>query len=365
MKNPFEVQLLDRKYVLLKHGKKEDLSPGEKSKFKIEKNFLLKIRKNDNLKTEANPKQKIEEKVQLKNEDKSNLQLEENKKIKASIFQNEENKKLATKLKKREYRLTDIKYKTKIETKEKYRLEKEKKTKIKPEKKITFKNIKNSYKMNQISIKIAIINIAINPIINMIKNQTSKDSILRIKDKFISKFSFSPCFITFLFLLILCLWYYEGKHIIRKDINFNKTILIEKGNNNKNRKNNNIIRNIILFRNLIIIYLIIIISVLQLLSPKNKVDIIQLKFSNITLKINGIGSSKKVFNSNTGEFNTIYYPNIIYINGEKKDTINYQYNFNQTDNIVELIWNNTINYTRLMFQGCSDITAIDLFHFDS
>ena len=92
-------------------------------------------------------------------------------------------------------------------------------------------------------------------------------------------------------------------------------------------------------------------------------DLIQSQFSKITLKINGIGT-KNILTSNNN-FNSSYYPNIVYINGVPQDTIKYSYYFNQTDNIVVLIWNNTINYYKYMFNGCSYITEIDLSSFDS
>ena len=87
----------------------------------------------------------------------------------------------------------------------------------------------------------------------MINDLNINDSILRIKDTFLSKFSFPLCFILFLFLLIIFILYSEVKKRLRKDINFNKNILIEKINNNKNIKNNIKIRNIIPFGNYIII----------------------------------------------------------------------------------------------------------------
>ena len=95
---------------------------------------------------------------------------------------------------------------------------------------------------------------------------------------------------------------------------------------------NNIIRNII----------IIIICLIKL-SNNNIIE-----YSNITLKINGIGN-KNILSS---EFNSINYPNIIYINEIKQPTITYQYNLNETDNFVKLIWNNTINNCYAMFYEC-------------
>ena len=56
---------------------------------------------------------------------------------------------------------------------------------------------------------------------------------------------------------------------------------------------------------------------------------------------------------------------MIYINGIKQPTINYSYYLNETDNFIDLIWNNSINYCGYMFYGCKDITEIDLSNFDT
>ena len=88
-----------------------------------------------------------------------------------------------------------------------------------------------------------------------------------------------------------------------------------------------------------------------------------LQFSNVTLRIKGTGT-KNVFSSNVEEFPTENYPNIVYINGNKQDTVNYSYTFNQSDNYVELIWNNSRDYCNDIFDGCSDVIEIELRSFD-
>ena len=84
------------------------------------------------------------------------------------------------------------------------------------------------------------------------------------------------------------------------------------------------------------IYLIIIISLLQL---SNNL------YSNITLKINGTGT-KNVLSE---DFSSNNYPNMIYINGIKQSNITYSYNLNETNNFIELIWNNSINNCSYIF----------------
>ena len=87
------------------------------------------------------------------------------------------------------------------------------------------------------------------------------------------------------------------------------------------------------------------------------------KFSNITLRIAGIGNST-IFGP-PNEFNSSYYPNMIYINGEEQLDINFYYIFNESVNNVTLIWNNSLDNCQNMFNGCSNIRSIDLSHFDS
>ena len=94
----------------------------------------------------------------------------------------------------------------------------------------------------------------------------------------------------------------------------------------------------------------------NLIIPNN--NIIEYKFSNITLKIQGPGFSNILGASNV--FSNVYYPNIIYINGNPNYPITYQYYFNEINNTVNLIWNNSINVCENMFYECSNITEIDL-----
>ena len=89
----------------------------------------------------------------------------------------------------------------------------------------------------------------------------------------------------------------------------------------------------------------------------------ELHSSKIILKIEGNGT-KNVFNSD-GRYNATYYPDEVYINGNKENMVNSTYYLNQINNIVELIWNKTINICNDMFHDCYDITEIDLSNFNS
>ena len=106
------------------------------------------------------------------------------------------------------------------------------------------------------------------------------------------------------------------------------------------------------------------ISFTQIVLANNNIES---KIFNITLKIRGTGD-KYIFSpyiEGLYSFPKVYYPNIIYINGENQSTINNHYNFNQTDNLVQLIWYNNIDNCKYMFWGCKDITEIDLFNFNA
>ena len=125
--------------------------------------------------------------------------------------------------------------------------------------------------------------------------------------------------------------YFEDKIIIKKDINI-------KERNNKIKINNRFI----------IIYIII---NLIILSNNNKGNGYNNIFTTGTICSDG--------------FNSQNYPNEIYINGKKQNNINYYYYFNDTDNYIELIWNNSINNCGCMFYDCINITEINLSHFNT
>ena len=109
------------------------------------------------------------------------------------------------------------------------------------------------------------------------------------------------------------------------------------------------------------IYIYIILYFIPIVISNNNIES---NFSNITLKVNGIGD-KYILDYYGNKFPRKNYPNIIYINGENKTTITNHYYFNQTDNFVQLIWYNNIDNCYCMFYYCSDITEIDLSNFDT
>ena len=86
-------------------------------------------------------------------------------------------------------------------------------------------------------------------------------------------------------------------------------------------------------------------------------------YSKISLKIKG--ANENAILGNNKEFSGINYLKKVYINGEKQDNITYRYSFNQTDNIVELIWDDNIDNCKFMFNKCINITEIDLSSFNT
>ena len=84
---------------------------------------------------------------------------------------------------------------------------------------------------------------------------------------------------------------------------------------------------------------------------------------NITLKVVGTGM-KNIFVNVIEYFPNSKLPNKVYINGVFQDESSKYYNFEQTINNVELIWDHPIDNYTSMFNGCSDITEINFINFD-
>ena len=106
----------------------------------------------------------------------------------------------------------------------------------------------------------------------------------------------------------------------------------------------------------------IIINILIKILSNNRNIISKFDYSEIKLKIKGPGM-KNIFGQE--HFVNIYYPNIIYINGEIQNSIQRAYNFNQSINYVVLIWNNYLTYCGGMFYGSSDIIEFDFSEFNT
>jgi len=145
-------------------------------------------------------------------------------------------------------------------------------------------------------------------------------------------------------------------------LNINKN---QKNNNNKKEHRGDKIQNKKIIKSLIHIrkyYLILIlIYLINQVILNNHNFFMYLNDSFITLTIKGTGYRQMLYEKK----NESYYPNEVYINGDKQDSVNYGYYFNETYNYVKLVWYSNIEDLSHMFVGCSDITEIDLSHFNT
>ena len=132
--------------------------------------------------------------------------------------------------------------------------------------------------------------------------------------------------------------------------------------NNKEFKN----RPHILYNLIKIYFLIILIDLMTTkILPYNKKCLIISHFSTIVLKINGTGPKNILGHNPDFYFKEDYYPEEVFINGNKQKELNYYYIFNDSYNSVELRWSTSINNCEYMFISCSNISEIDMSYFDT
>ena len=139
---------------------------------------------------------------------------------------------------------------------------------------------------------------------------------------------------------------FEDKKKLGKDSKSKKKKLYIKIHN-KNIKDNIIKNEYAIINNIKIILIIIMIFLIQIILSNNEFGFIKYKFSNITLKIKETGN--KYVLSTSSNFEAKYNPDMIYINGQNQLPVKRRYNFNQTDNFIELIWNKPIKTVILCF----------------
>ena len=134
------------------------------------------------------------------------------------------------------------------------------------------------------------------------------------------------------------------------------------------RKNNNIKYKNIFIRNYILIISLIkfvIVNNYCHVNCKKLFDLFNFKYSKITLKVKGIGDNTLFGNETNYNFNNIKFLKEIKINGNIQVKKEYIYHFEQVDNFVELIWEDTLYICDNMFRKCSNITEIDLSNFNT
>ena len=108
-----------------------------------------------------------------------------------------------------------------------------------------------------------------------------------------------------------------------------------------------------------LIFIFLIMLNIQLLISKKIKNISYFNSSNITIKIHGTGSQNIFSSGYSGSP-----PDIIFINDIKIEQVKYNYYFNETNNIIELVWYNRISNCNSLFNGCSNIVYVDLTNFD-
>ena len=88
--------------------------------------------------------------------------------------------------------------------------------------------------------------------------------------------------------------------------------------------------------------------------------------SNITIKINQIGVQSILFNDFTRNKSEGKYPTRVYLNGTIIPNVIYNISISSKgENIIILEWNETLDSINDMFNGCVNITEVDLSQFDS
>ena len=197
--------------------------------------------------------------------------------------------------------------------------------------------------------------------INNYKNQNIKNDIIKETNNNIIKNNIS---ILCGYLIIIKSFYNNiFKIFIRKS---KKKIVIEKKIKEKKKLLININKTKIIMADIYFIFLLII-NYLILINFINiaKGNGINYGYSKIYLKIKGNGKHYILGNGADFNFEGINFLKEVYINGNKQNTIDYIYDFNQTDNYVKLIWDDNITNCNYMFYFCLNIIQIDLSHFNT
>ena len=118
--------------------------------------------------------------------------------------------------------------------------------------------------------------------------------------------------------------------------------------------------------NKMIIYILLFTLFISIISIVNNFSINETSISYITLRIKDTGL-KKVFNGGYYPDCFPYFPrpNEVYINNIKQNEVLSRYDFNETDNEIILLWNETVTSCNCLFLECKDIYDINFFNFDT
>ena len=121
---------------------------------------------------------------------------------------------------------------------------------------------------------------------------------------------------------------------------------------NIKQSNDSNISKIILNINFIEVFIIKLLIIVDLVNQTKSKDI----DSKIFLKVKGIGENTILGNKKDFNFKGINHLKYVYINEKQENSIEYKYYFIQTDNSVELIFDNDLNDCERMFYKCFNIT---------
>ena len=127
---------------------------------------------------------------------------------------------------------------------------------------------------------------------------------------------------------------------------------------------NNFDANIIIDINYITIFIINFLIIINMFKQINNNQIV-FKESKISLKIKGTGEIRIFGNGGYSYFTGINHLKEVKINGNIQAEISNKYYFNQTDNFVELIFDDNLNSSEHMFDQCTKMTEINLTYFDT
>ena len=112
--------------------------------------------------------------------------------------------------------------------------------------------------------------------------------------------------------------------------------------------------------------MILILFFIPLITKEYQNIINQYHSSFITLTINNPGIKSVFYVKDNNKYcKNFYPPDEVYINGINQSSVNSIYTFNETKNMVKLVWKNKPPSTNCLFYNCSDINEIDLSHFES
>ena len=122
--------------------------------------------------------------------------------------------------------------------------------------------------------------------------------------------------------------------------------------------------NIIIDINYITIFIINFLIIINMFKQINNNQIV-FKDSKISLKIKGTGEIGIFGNGKFNNFTGIDHLKEVKINGNIQVEIRNKYYFNQTDNFVELTFDDNLNSCEHMFDQCTKMTKINLNYFDT